>query len=103
MRSAQRRPSRSRSAITGRPLREPRTALPGLGALLSRAAMLYPLEHMTTDRGRIAPAAAPFVPEIQAALDRIMPPGVPPLLLFTTLARNPRVFQRFMAGGLLDA
>jgi alkylhydroperoxidase family enzyme len=28
--------------------------------------------------------------------------GVPPLVLFTTLARNPRVFQRFMAGGLLD-
>ena len=31
-----------------------------------------------------------------------MPMGVPPLVLFTTLARNPRVFQRFMAGGLLD-
>ena len=31
-----------------------------------------------------------------------MPPGVPPLVLFTTLARNPRVFQRVMAGGLLD-
>ena len=31
-----------------------------------------------------------------------MPPGLPPLALFTTLARNPRVFQRFMAGGLLD-
>ncbi len=31
-----------------------------------------------------------------------MPLGVPPLILFTTLARNPRVFQRFMAGGLLD-
>jgi alkylhydroperoxidase family enzyme len=31
-----------------------------------------------------------------------MPLGVPPLVLFTTLARNPRVFQRFMAGGLLD-
>jgi alkylhydroperoxidase family enzyme len=27
---------------------------------------------------------------------------VPPLVLFTTLARNPRVFQRVMAGGLLD-
>ncbi|MFZ5930898.1 MAG: carboxymuconolactone decarboxylase family protein [Pseudomonadota bacterium] len=31
-----------------------------------------------------------------------MPPGIPPLILFRTLARNPRVFQRFMAGGLLD-
>src|ERR1700753_2610130 len=51
---------------------------------------------------RIATADPPFAPEIQSALDRVMPLGVPPLVLFTTLARNPRVFQRFMAGGLLD-
>jgi alkylhydroperoxidase family enzyme len=51
---------------------------------------------------RIATADPPYSPEIQAALDRVMPMGVPPLVLFTTLARNPRVFQRFMAGGLLD-
>ena len=51
---------------------------------------------------RIATAGPPFSPEIQSALDRVMPMGVPPLVLFTTLARNPRVFQRFMAGGLLD-
>ena len=51
---------------------------------------------------RIAPEEPPFAPEIQAALDRIMPEGVSPLVLFTTIARNPRVFQRFMAGGLLD-
>jgi alkylhydroperoxidase family enzyme len=50
---------------------------------------------------RIAPAAPPFAPEIQVVLDRIMR-GAPPLVLFTTLARNPRVFQRFMAAGLLD-
>lgn len=31
-----------------------------------------------------------------------MPPGVPPLTLFTTTARNQRVFLRMMAGGLLD-
>ena len=54
---------------------------------------------MTT---RISPAEPPFAPEIKDALERIMPPGVPPLVLFTTLARNPRVFARFMAGGLLD-
>jgi alkylhydroperoxidase family enzyme len=53
-------------------------------------------------QGRIAPAQPPFRPEIQSALERIMPQGVAPLVLFTTLARNPRVFQRFMAGGLLD-
>jgi alkylhydroperoxidase family enzyme len=28
--------------------------------------------------------------------------GAPPLLLFRTVARNPRVLQRMMAGGLLD-
>lgn len=51
---------------------------------------------------RISPVVPPFAPEVKAALERIMPPGVPPLVLFTTLARNERVFQRFMAGGLLD-
>jgi alkylhydroperoxidase family enzyme len=51
---------------------------------------------------RIATAEPPFTPEVKSALDKIMPLGVPPLILFTTLARNPRVFQRFMAGGLLD-
>ncbi|MBI1210653.1 MAG: carboxymuconolactone decarboxylase family protein [Alphaproteobacteria bacterium] len=51
---------------------------------------------------RISPAQQPYAPEIKAALERVMPPGVPPLVLFTTLARNPRVFARFMAGGLLD-
>lgn len=51
---------------------------------------------------RIAPAEPPFPEAVQARLDRIMPPGVPPLTLFTTLARSPRVFERFMAGGLLD-
>jgi len=57
---------------------------------------------MTTTQGRISPATPPFEPQIQSALDQIMPAGVPPLVLFTTLARNPRVFQRFMAAGLLD-
>ncbi len=51
---------------------------------------------------RIAPAEPPFDAAIQAALDRIMPKGVAPLTLFTTIARNPRVFGRVMAGGLLD-
>jgi alkylhydroperoxidase family enzyme len=31
-----------------------------------------------------------------------MPEGVPPLLLFRTLARDERLFTRFMDGGLLD-
>jgi hypothetical protein len=51
---------------------------------------------------RIPLAAPPYAPAVQAALDRIMPPGVPPLALFRALAVNERVFLRVMAGGLLD-
>ena len=50
---------------------------------------------------RIAPIEPPYPPEIQAEFDKIMR-GAPPLLLFRTVARNPRVLQRLMAGGLLD-
>lgn len=53
-------------------------------------------------RPRIQPASPPYAPETQAALDRIMPPGMPPLKLFSSMAHNPRVLQRFLAGGLLD-
>jgi alkylhydroperoxidase family enzyme len=52
--------------------------------------------------GRIAPAEPPFDPEIQIALDKLMPPGVPPLVLFTTLARDKRLFQKLMRSSLLD-
>jgi alkylhydroperoxidase family enzyme len=57
----------------------------------------------TTENGgaRIGPAAAPLPPEIQEAIDAVMR-GNPPLLLFTTLARDPRLFHKFFAGGLLD-
>src|SRR5580700_7745036 len=51
---------------------------------------------------RIEPAPPPYAPEVQAAFDRIMPPGVPPLALFTTLARDARLFERFRNGALLD-
>jgi alkylhydroperoxidase family enzyme len=50
---------------------------------------------------RLAPIDPPYPPEIQAEFDKIMR-GAPPLLLFRTVARNPRVLQRFLAGGLLD-
>jgi alkylhydroperoxidase family enzyme len=39
---------------------------------------------------------------MEETLEKLMPPGVEPLSLFRTLAVNPRVFRRFMAGGLLD-
>jgi alkylhydroperoxidase family enzyme len=46
---------------------------------------------------RIAPAEPPYPADIRAAMDQL-----PPLVLFRTLARNPRVFSRFVASNLLD-
>jgi alkylhydroperoxidase family enzyme len=51
---------------------------------------------------RVEPVAPPYPPELQKFFDGIMPPGVPPLSLFTTLARAPRIWDRFRAGSLLD-
>ena len=50
---------------------------------------------------RVAPIDPPYPADIQAEFDKLMR-GAPPLLLFRTLARNPRVLQRFLAGNLLD-
>lgn len=51
---------------------------------------------------RISPAAGPFVDEVQQWLTRTMPAGRHPLALFTTLARDTRLFKRFFSGSLLD-
>ena len=51
---------------------------------------------------RIAPAEPPYAPAIAEALERIMPPGLEPLVLFRTMAKSPRVFAKVFAGGLLD-
>jgi alkylhydroperoxidase family enzyme len=57
---------------------------------------------MATAAPRIEPVPAPYPPELQAVFDHIMPPGVSPLALFTTLARVPRIWDRFRAGSLLE-
>jgi 4-carboxymuconolactone decarboxylase len=51
---------------------------------------------------RLAPLEPPYEPEVASELEKLMPPGVDPLLLFRTLAHNPRVLGRFRRGGLLD-
>src|ERR1035438_4389937 len=51
---------------------------------------------------RVEPVQPPYAPELQAFFDHIMPPDVPPLSLFTTLARVPRIWERFRAGSLLE-
>jgi 4-carboxymuconolactone decarboxylase len=57
---------------------------------------------MNSREPRVEPVSAPYSPELQAVFDRIMPPGVAPLTLFTTLARVPRIYDRFRAASLLD-
>ena len=51
---------------------------------------------------RIAAAVPPFSSVVQDRLDRIMPPGRQPLVLFTTLATDERLLKRFIASALLD-
>jgi alkylhydroperoxidase family enzyme len=55
----------------------------------------------TMSAPRIAPIDPPYPQEVQKEFDKLMR-GAPPLLLFRTVARNPRVLQRMMAGSLLD-
>ncbi len=57
---------------------------------------------MTVPASRVEPLPPPYPPELQTVLNAIMPPGIPPLVLFTTLARVPRIWDRFRAGSLLD-
>jgi alkylhydroperoxidase family enzyme len=57
---------------------------------------------MNSREPRVEPVSPPYSPELQAVFDRIMPSGVPPLALFTTLARAPRIYDRFRAASLLD-
>ena len=51
--------------------------------------------------GRVAPVAAPLPEDIQRAVDTLMR-GAPPLVLFTTLARDRRLFFKMFDGDLLD-
>jgi alkylhydroperoxidase family enzyme len=57
---------------------------------------------MMSETARIAAAEAPYSDEVAEMLEKIMPSGVEPLVLFKTLARDERLFSRFMGGGLLD-
>jgi alkylhydroperoxidase family enzyme len=51
---------------------------------------------------RLEPLAEPYPPEVAQELARMMPPGVPPIALFRTVAHNPRVLGRWRGGHLLD-
>lgn len=50
---------------------------------------------------RLSPASPPLDEDVARIIDQTMR-GQPPLHLFTTLARDPRLAKKFFAGGLLD-
>jgi len=50
---------------------------------------------------RIAPLQPPYAPETKDIFDRIMHGGQP-LLLFRVMAKEPRAWEKFRAGSLLD-
>src|SRR4029453_113803 len=102
MRRAQRRPSRSSAAMSGRPVVDPRTGRPGRGASLIPSAAALAVSILETYSGstfwipkhggypmaRIAPLDPPYAADVAADLAAMMPPGVPPIGLFRTFARN---------------
>jgi len=51
---------------------------------------------------RIRALEPPYEPGLGDTLASMMPPGVEPLILFRTLARNPRILEKIRAGNLLD-
>jgi alkylhydroperoxidase family enzyme len=59
------------------------------------------MSRYKNNSARMAPAAEPLPEDIQHAIDAIMR-GRPPLSLFTTLARDRRLFFKFFNSGLLD-
>src|SRR5437660_3427578 len=56
---------------------------------------------MESAMSRIAPLSPPYAPEIQEQFDRIMR-GAPPLVLFRVMAGQPRAWEKFRGGSLLD-
>lgn len=51
---------------------------------------------------RIEPLSVPYPADVQAHFDQVMPPGVPPLVLFTTVASSERAWRKFRSASLLD-
>ena len=50
---------------------------------------------------RVAPLQPPYAPDTRDMFDRIMR-GAPPLMLFRVMAGQPRAWEKFRAGSLLD-
>ena len=62
--------------------------------------MLRNAKQLSTARTpRILPLEPPFEPEVAAILEPMMPPGVPPIALFRTFARNPAMAVAMQSWG----
>jgi 4-carboxymuconolactone decarboxylase len=102
--------------MIGRPVADPRTGRPGLGMSdggLTRGGLRFYFRsdtvsasdfeakgsHMTVAAPRLAPLDPPYEPETARTLERMMPPGLPPLTLFRTVAHNPAILERFRSTG----
>ncbi len=53
-------------------------------------------------KARIEPLSPPYEEKTEELLASMMPPGVPPIALFRTLAHNPRISEKLRNGSLLD-
>jgi len=51
---------------------------------------------------RVAPLDPPYAEPVAEDLAKLMPPGIPPIRLFRTLAHNPRILAKIRASNLLD-
>ena len=51
---------------------------------------------------RLDPLSPPYETSIAEELEKMMPPGLDPLLLFRTIAHNPRVLHKIREANLLD-
>ena len=102
--------------MTGRPVDEPRTRLPGTGVFdlgmtlpsvvsISETVPCTCVSKFETDwknvneLPRIQPLNPPYERDVATRLEAMMPPGVPPILLFRTFAKNPSMARAMGSWG----
>jgi alkylhydroperoxidase family enzyme len=51
---------------------------------------------------RIEPAVPPYAASVAEDFSKLMPAGMEPIVLFRTMAKNPRVLRKLRFGNLLD-
>jgi alkylhydroperoxidase family enzyme len=57
--------------------------------------------HAKPESPRVAPLDPPYEAATDEALKKMMPPGMPPLKLFRTVAKNPELLRNMVANGAL--